>query len=341
MDYILQLDQIKLFSIVTGISEIEIDECLSNRNRTTLNIMRCEQHPSVTFYYSKNKIIMHDFADSRYRGDIIEITGIRLTLNCNTSSGFIKICNWIINKASESSVPKQVGTYSIVNKRPTEIDYVVREYDDDIDGRYWNKYHISKFDLLRERVYPVLSATITKSNEVSTYTYNRYNRCYVIILYPVFYAKLYFIDRNKQSNFPRFITNYPYPIERPDLLVKGELLIIAKSTKCRIVLNNILRILGRDLPELYNRKIVTNSLSSESVVLNDYWFNIISKYDDHIIILDNDDSGIVGADRLTLSGYNTTVITTGYKDLSDTWEYNYTLAIEYIYNLLWERNIVQ
>jgi hypothetical protein len=151
---------------------------------------------------------------------------------------------------------------------------------------------------------------------------------------------LYFIDRHKSSKLPRFITNFPHPIERPDLLVRGDILILLKSTKCRAVFNNILAYISSVEPTLVNTKIVVNSLSSETIVFNKFWLDVISKYDNHLIIVDNDDIGVMMNDRFILNGLNSTVINTGMKDLSDTYKSNKQVAINYVYDILCDLNIL-
>lgn len=339
-DFVLQFDQVKVFSLVTGITEEEISECLSRRGKTTLNVMRDERHPSVRFYIRSGRIKMYDFADARFRGDIFDIAGIPTGLNCNNPKEFVAICKWLINVASKNKIVKTEIKYKDTKYKPTEIDFNVRDFSYDIDASYWNKYGISASDLRREWVFPVYSASINKNDVYSYYNHNRYDRAYAIILYPLFYTKLYFIDRKKPSNLPRFITNFPYPIERPDLLKKANTLILIKSTKCRIVLNNILAMLSREVPDLHKTSIVTNSLSSESVHFNEHWVKLIDNYENHIIILDDDEIGVMNKDRLILEGFNAVTIDTGYKDLSDTYANNKQLAIDYIYDILWNLDIL-
>lgn len=339
-DYILQLDQVRLFAAITGIPEVEIEECISVKNRVTLNLMRDERNASTTFYIKNGKVLTYDYADSTYRGDIFDITGVQYKLNCNNPRDFIKICNILINIAFDQDIPKITIAYKDKSYVPTEIDYEVRNYDKYIDGSYWNKYGIGETALLRERIYPVLTATILKKGVTSHYFFSKKDRCYTIILYPLFYSKLYFVDRTKASKLPRFITNFPHPIERPDLLVKGDVLILIKATKCRAVLNNILVLLSRDFPQLSNYTIVVNSLSSESVTFSKHWDTLLGRYDIVKIILDNDAIGMFNADRLILQGFDAEAISTGYKDLSDTWVIDKFLAIDYIYNLLCDLNIL-
>lgn len=339
IDFILQFDQIELFSKITNIPVEEISDCLSNRSRTTLNLMRNERKPSVTFYIQNGKVRMHDFADIRYRGDLIDIAGMVTNLNCNNPREFVQICKWLIQVAIQNKIVKHKVEYKDTNNEPTDIDYNIRPYNK-YDMLYWEPYGITEYDMKRERIYPLAYATITNSIKTSVYEFNTKDRAYVIILYPLFYSKLYFVDRNKNSKLPRFITNFPHPIERPDLLVRGDVLILLKSTKCRAVFNNILSYISSVETSLINTTIVVNSLSSESVTFNTYWLNIIDKYDNHLIILDNDDVGTILNDRFILNGLNSTVITTGYKDLSDTYKLNKNLAINYVYDILCNLNIL-
>lgn len=339
-DFILQFDQVKLFSLVTNITEDEIIDCISTKSRTTLNVMRDESHPSVTFYIRNGKVKMYDFADSRFRGDIFDIGGIPIGLNCNNPREFIRICKWLIEVASKNKIVKSAIKYKDSNFKPTEIDYKLRKFDWEIDASYWNKYGITDTDLRREWVFPLHSASINTHSSYSVYTHSKYDRAYAIILYPLFYTKIYFIDRNRKSKSPRFITNSPYPIERADLLKKADTLILIKATKCRIVLNNILAILSREIPELINSSIVTNSLSSESVKFSEHWVKLIDRYSNHVIILDDDDVGVINRDRFILGGFNAVTINTGYKDLSDTYKSDKFLAINYIYNVLCNLNIL-
>ena len=94
---------------------------------------------------------------------------------------------------------------------------------------------------------------------------------------------MYFVDVNKNSKYPRFRTNNPYPFECLHELKSADRLIITKSRKDTILLRKLLKQLPFE-PELDKQYIVTN-FTSEGIRLNDKWGDTISKMYDKIYTL--------------------------------------------------------
>jgi len=258
------------------------------------NPLRTDENPSLGFYYNKHdKLIMHDFANEVYRGDLFDLVALVLDRNSNVSDDFTEICKHII-----ANVEK--GEYDIVPKilltRTKIITIITREWSN-YDRYYWNLggVNITK----QKEIYPVLHA-FSDNDRIFTHLSDR-NPCYAYykgrslkekqIIY-----KLYIPNTKGRS---KFYSNLNIKIDLRGFS-GGKLMIITKSDKDRLVLkssierlaHNTLLFRGGDQAQIVH----SSNVSSESSYLNRATIEyILSLYDNILLNLDFDRTGIFAA----------------------------------------------
>lgn len=234
-----ELNQIEIFSRYTTIPESEIAECLDKKTRKTSNLMRVDPNPSVGFQWKLDsrigeyKIRMWDFANSYWRGDVIDIVGKVLNLNSCNAQDFIVICEHIITNCHKEHPVEQ----SEIVIQPTggilltNFGLEFRECNKQ-DLQYWGRAGLDKNDLTIGKVYFINQYWIVGKNIVN-YRYNSKDVCYgylLDVIHNTLIWKLYFINRGRNDNKrARFITNNIYPLEAMHELVPALVLVITKS----------------------------------------------------------------------------------------------------------------
>jgi len=245
-----ELNQVETFSKYTGIPETEIAACLSNSNRKTNNLLRIDNSASLGFKWvidkgtREYKIKMYDFADSIWRGDIIDIVGVILQLNPHNNKDFVQICTHILQYGYGTkpinysiTVEKKLNTNRIINTINVELrDFTER------DLKYWKNVGLTPNDLVTGRIYAINRYSVNDSNYY--YKHNANDVCYGYLLDVVHNTqiwKLYFVNRGRNGDTrARFVTNNIYPLEAMHELKPATALVITKSRGDCLLLRKLL-----------------------------------------------------------------------------------------------------
>lgn len=244
-DYILNtLNQVHIFSVFLNIPETEINNCIHIRNYKVSNPLRYDPNPSVGFKWYGSKLIMRDFADYKYRGDVFEIVGIVLKKNCTNNKDFVDICSAIIEYASDviNDTPYAHQRYQKGNIVNIDKFTTIRTINRDLtfyDRRFYNQYGI-KDKYIKACVKAVSSFYIDGIK--NTYYYTRTDPCYEYKV-NANATKLYFPFRDKHTS-NRFISNNKCPLENLDTVIISDYILITKSQKDKMLMWSILEDLG-------------------------------------------------------------------------------------------------
>ncbi len=307
-------NQILLFAKYLDIASIEIEYCLKYNSNVINNPLRNDIHPSLGFmFYDTGKLIMKDWANNSFTGDIFSLVGIIIGEDSNTSTGFINICTDIINNNSINKIVK-FNNVERANKNTSIIKFKERPFTQ-FDLQYWNNGGIT-IDYLKVRfVYAVQYLWIN----------NMINPVYISTSYKnpkyVYYLG---INNNKEiikaySPFEeknnKFITNSKDFFEAPNELYTANTLIITKSRKDKLVIecnlfddkNTISKIINKrqlthsfyptglqqKLNKLITKYCVTNFSSESLRIKADLYYNLHKVYNNIIINTDFDKEGII------------------------------------------------
>ncbi len=301
-----------IISYYLNISKVEINKLINDKSYRVSNTLRVDDNPSLgllvkTYKYSdRRNIYIRDFADPSFDGDIFNLVGLILKKDCNTKTGFLAICNRIINdlifnNGDISLIPlvDNVKTDKIIyhNTTTIEVEFAERSWSNN-DLRYWyniikNKKLVSKLlDILRlEQVY--IPRTIFVNNKLF-YSYNPNDRCYVYFLERSSTGnsiiKAYFPDRKRSTIAAKskFFTNdtSKYRALRTNS-VKSTKMVITKSMKDALFLRLFLNLAGlEDIINIYYFQGETNYLTK------DEYKTLIAPYDTKVWFLDYDKTGI-------------------------------------------------
>ena len=295
------LNQVAVFSKYTGIPEYEITKCLNNKNKKTNNILRIDNSASLGFMWAldkrtgEHKIKMYDFADSYWRGDIIDIVGKLLQLNPCNNMEFVKICEHIItNSNSETSLFHNTNVKAFKpNRDITQFGVEIRPFTNK-DLEYWKRRGLDKTDLEKGLVFAINSYWVLP-NDTLSYHYSPKDVCYGYLLdniKGVSIWKFYFIHRGRDGdNRSRFITNNQYPLESFNELVPADILFITKSRGDKLITRKLFT--QGFLFSTGERTITVTNFTSESVRLTKTISNwIYSNYKIVFINTDFDREGI-------------------------------------------------
>jgi len=286
-------EQEDIFSKYLNIPVDDIIDCINNKNHKINNPLRYDSHPSLGFKIGiDNKLRMYDFADYYYRGDIFDLVGILLRKQPLIPKDFVRICNHIIQVMSN---PSNIITTTKVKtkqrkKKILDFYFEARPWNKS-DIEYWNN-RVLHYSLLKD-VIPV--QTLYLSAHYPSYTYTPDDPCYCYYLDKVGdhnILKFYFINRKTSiTRLPRFITNNTLHIEAMRELTGGDALVIIKSRKDALLLNQLLI----HFP-MGKVKITVISLNGESEILTQkYIETLYSIYKLIVINLDFDRTGIASS----------------------------------------------
>lgn len=234
---------------------------------------RDDTKPGCFFSTYKGILYFVDFAETKSHLNCIEF----LAKKENKSTIEI-IYDLIKNKKFNSNVKKQNYTKDNI---PTKISIVKRRWLNK-DKLFWEKYGISKQQLIDDNVVPIKNFTITKNNNSKT-------------IYPDNVSYGYIIKDRIKIYSPystyKFITNCHNGSIGGTKITKGELLVITKSYKdYRVIFNS-----GIDhVIWFQNEKILPSK---------DFVISIGKKYKNIVIFYDNDETGINGS-RIIASIFN-------------------------------------
>lgn len=315
-DYILNvLNQVHIYSVFLNVPEIEIQNCINIRNYKICNPLRYDAHPSVSFKWFGNKLIMRDFADYKYRGDVFEIVGLVLNKNCMNNNDFVFICSKIIEYCSdvENDTPYINKVYQSNNKIVNEQFRIIKTELRDFsffDYKYFNQFGITN-DLVNRFVKVVNSFTI--DDIPNPYYYNRKDPCYQYQV-QTNAIKLYFPFRKKQSG-NRFITNNKCPLEEIQTIEMTDYKLLVKSQKDKMLMI-------RMFAELGINNVGIHVIASETAKLPDDIVKVLkdTTYKNVFIIFDTDATGLNSAIEYEKNyGFKPIFFTKGYtaKDPTD------------------------
>lgn len=277
------IDQKYIYHVYLGIDIEDINACITQSNYRISNPLRIDRNPSLSFKYYGNKLILRDFADIRFRGDIFEIVGYVLNLNCRNPAHFQSICDDIILKCSSYSNTKLIiseDEHSIINSKHFTIDIESRPLNMS-DIKYWNTQGLLK-DTVDEFIIPVGSYYL--NGRYINYKYRSNDPCYAYYLGNHKF-KLYFPYRDKKDI--KFITNNRFPIECFTKIGYRDYLILTKAYKDNCLIIQFLR-------QLNINNIQALSISGETAKLNDNILKAIRLRNPKgiITLFDNDSVGI-------------------------------------------------
>lgn len=231
-DTILSLHQEKIYSIYFGISITDINWSTINNWNKLHNPFREDKDPSLSFKWYGNKLIVRDWGDSSYSGDVFKVVGFILNMNCFHNEQFLEICRRIYN-----------DYHNYIDKSTNELVVLSREKD--------IKVITCKFRTLTKRDYDYfLSFGITKYSvdkfvkAVSRYSVNdkltgyrnaQKDPCYYYEINKYF-TKLYFPNRHKKSVYPKFVTNNQLQIDDITDIKHCNNIILVKSIKDKMLM---------------------------------------------------------------------------------------------------------
>ena len=289
--YILDnLDQEEILSKFLNIPKSHISNCIKDRNERISNPLRVDKNPSMGFrYYSTKagvKLLIRDFANSYYSGDIFDIVGIVEGKNPYNPKEFIQIVNSILRSVSDNSkyysnTVQQIESFKEDRLITFEID--PRPFNKN-DFIYWYKHGITPELIKRFNIIAVNK--YWKNNYLDRYNYNENDPCYCYYLETengVDIVKLYFPTRTKIQK--RFDTNCRTYIEAKQELKLAENLIITKSRKDKILITRIAEELELDL-------CITNA-SSERIINKENANILKGIYKNVFSVFDVDEAGMV------------------------------------------------
>ena len=301
-----------IFAKYLNIDVSIIKRCIEYKSNKTYNPLRNDLNPSLGFmYYDDDVLRMKDFADNAYDGDIYNLVGLITSKNSNIGKEFDEICNDIIKTCRGNSKVKH-NIKRINKKILTSITFSIRNPNTD-DINYWKVGNISIDYLKLRSTYIVNYAWI---GENLYYKYNRHDPCYAYISGKIDNTniiKLYFPKRkiSKDGRNPKFITNNRGSIESSNELYKAEILIITKSKKDKMCLENTLldydgQTIAKTIGDnsisflstgLYShvtiKYCVTNMSSESSIIKPDIINALKNDYSNIIMNLDYDEQGLV------------------------------------------------
>jgi len=302
----------EILSFYLGISIGEIDNLLSNKSNRISNPLRFDLNPSLGMMlrYTSNgsKIIVKDFADITYTGDVFDIVGIITNNNPNTREGFISICNTIMNdlvlrNSDINIIPTGKQNINKDNKtvyHNDNIPFVVfndKGWTNDT-LRFWHNHTKNKtftkhlYDILRlEQVYIPESIF---SNDKLIYSFNSTD-----IAYLYFYGtnhlnnsivKVYFPYRNRGYTLSttKFFTNDISKVRNLNTnTAEANILIVTKSMKDSLFLRTFTIIAN------LSTKVNIAYVQGEENYLNKYEYSELTNgYDTVIWFMDFDKTGI-------------------------------------------------
>jgi len=312
---LLNYDQINIYSKYLSYDYDTIRSCIINRHNIINTHREGDTKASLTFYYKNEKLIMWDFGDTLYRGDIFDAVGIYLNKNSNKSNDFIEICSEIISN-NETKV--------IVNTLQPEVSsgtlsYIPKDFSK-FDLNYWKQGNIGKAHLVARGVTPAKAILF---NNTPLYSNTENDPTYIYQLghfdnTDVFKSYRPLTDNPKL----KFKVNRQLTLEGINELYTSDVLIITKSRKDKltieanldggIIANKVIKLVKQlNYPpfitysffkgfydELYNikhRYCITN-VSSESTFIPPELVELLyTKHKDIIINYDYDIAGILNA----------------------------------------------
>lgn len=271
------MNQEYIYSIYFELPISDINWSASRYNNKLSNPFREDSDPSLSFAWFGQKLIVRDFADPTYSGDIFKVVGFIMNLNYNIPAQFVEICNNIIYRVSNKVTPKN-NEYEIINKQKsiTIIDTKVRRLQRR-DYDYFISYYITA-KYVDKYVTAVMRYSI--NGFTTNYANTPRDPCYQYKVNSK-YTKLYFPNRIRNSSSPRFITNNIFPFDDITDIFKCSDIIIVKSIKDKMLLLQLMEELNIiDICILTaSSETATFTFKQITFVRNHTKYNIYSIYD--------------------------------------------------------------
>lgn len=322
-DNVLAIGQIKILASYFFLNERDIEISIQSGYKC-FNTYRNEKIPSLSFKNYNGKIIAKDFGDDKFSGDVFQIVGAILCLNCNKNIDFIKICEHIINRFRNNEKGKVVITIGNYNSslsspngdinKSTIIEILPRNHNS-LDYNIFMKQGITE-QQIRDNITVVNKYWI--NGKENAYRYSVKDPCYA---YNVMYNnkyKLYFPLRNRDSKYSKFLTNNKIEIECLDKIKHSDITIFTKAFKDKLLLERLCKDTNINNIQIF-------SLTSEVVKFKKDILDLVKKYTRSKIIinmLDNDNVGKTKMIEMSEQHYFYNIIATIHsyifaKDLTD------------------------
>jgi len=340
---VLSLSQEKIFSIYFEISITEITWSTTSNLNKLHNPFREDDNPSLSFKWYNDKLIVRDWGDSRWNGDVFKVIGYILNMNCFVNTQFVKICDDIIYRYGNNennNKPANNEEYKVID-RVKEITAITtrNRLMQKKDYNYFNS-----FGILNKTVDIYVKAVIRYDiNNIRTGYKNAIkDPCYEYVVNHYF-TKLYFPNRHRKSLYPRFVTNNVLQIDDITDIHKSKDKLLVKSIKDKMLVLQTFESLGIDSSD-----IAIHTASSETASFKDDILSLLRKNTAYNIyaMFDADNTGITSMKELE-TNYNikTIIFSSDAKDPTDYYKkfgYDKTIdTFKQIINLIHNnRNIV-
>jgi len=311
-DHILiNYNQIQLFAKYLNIPISDIEYCLEHTSNKIRNPLRNDINPSLGFmFYDNGKLVMKDWANNTYSGDIFQLVGLLSNNDCNDTSGFINICNIILENNTISNTVKSKQIHKL-NRTKSIIKFKARNYSID-NIEYWNNGGVSLNHLYNRDVY--VAQFIWINNMVDPiYIYTSSNPAYVYYLGKKDNLDILQVYNPFEDRKFKFKTNNTSIFQAPYELYNADTLIITKSRKDKLVIEcNLFDKYGKSIENYiesnlnndiffhigisskYTLQYCVTSFNSESARLTpDLLKELYRMYNNIIINVDFDKEGIM------------------------------------------------
>lgn len=329
---ILSYKQEDIYAKYFKLTPSEVIWCASDKNNRLSNPLRDDPTPSLSFKYYNNKLIVRDFGDGRYDGDIFESIGFILNKNHRNTDDFIYICNHIRDTYFNSEINiVDYSSISTTNKPNSDKHTFV-----DIGCKYRNlkdsDYSWYFEQGIRHRIVNSYVRGVSRfyinGDKMGYYSTDR-DPCYEFIVNGK-YKKLYFPMRNKNSQYPRFITNNPFQLEDIGEINVSNDIIICKSMKEKMLAISFLM-------DLNIRDVALQSASSEISKVDDWVHDYLIEHRIYNIytMFDNDETGLNAMNQFKKDrGYKPLLFTADAKDPTEyVRKFNYLAGLERFKNI--------
>jgi len=301
-EYILNtIDEQFIFSYYLNIPITTIEECVQKGTKIR-NPLREDKHPSAGFKFKRNKLILTDYAQPYFSGDVFYITGLVLGYNSFKKNDFINICNTIIkdiilNKKVISKYRKsKLKPKDNNSQKEKKFTTIIVEYMKwDVDTfKYWYDHIKNKeigyvlLKVLQEfNIYPISAYWLNNNNRASKLA-KKDNPIYAYLLgidkQQRRHYKLYMPKEEKRK---KFVTNSDNKLNYLNLVKENNNLVLIKSIKDMIFLTTFARYY-----KIYD--ITFLPVSTENVIFKKEEFKkITKKFNNIFTFYDYDKTGIL------------------------------------------------
>ena len=309
---ILSLSQEKIYSIYFELPVHDVTWSTTDNFHKLRNPFREDINPSLSFKWYNNKLIVRDWGDSRWNGDVFKIVGYILNMNCFINTQFVAICNDILERYYNNGKKLNNEEYTIIDKVKVITDITTKNRI--LQKRDYDLYNA--FGILNKTVDMFVQGVIRYSiNDMLTGYRNTYkDPCYEYTINYKF-VKLYFPNRHHKSVFPRFVTNNILQIDDiTDIQMSNDKLLV-KSIKDKMLVLQIF-----DYLSISSKDIAIHTASSEMASFQTNILQMLHKYTIHNVysLFDSDTTGITSMMELEKNcNIKSLIFSTDAKDPTD------------------------